>query len=54
MRVNGRDDGLDCYFIYHLLKGILLPFDLVVLLELEEFAPLGVVLNFWVEELRIF
>ena len=31
-----------------------MPFDLVVLLELDELAPLGVVLNFWVEELGIF
>ena len=26
----------------------------MVLLELEDLSPLGVVLNFWVEELRIF
>ena len=31
-----------------------MPFDIVVLLELEEIAPLGVVLNFWIEELGIF
>ena len=52
--VDGRNDGFERHGIYHLLKSVLLPVGLVVLLELEELAPLGVVLNFWVEELRIF
>ena len=54
LRIEGRDNGFNRHRIYHLLEGILLPFDLVVLLELEELAPLGVVLNFWVGELGIF
>ena len=54
MRVNGRDDGFDLHGIYHLLKFLLLPVDLVVLLELEELATLGVVLNFGVEDLGPF
>ena len=36
------------------MEGVLLPLNIMVLLELEELAPLGVVLNFWVEELWIF
>ena len=36
------------------MESALLPFELVVLLELEELAPLGVLLNSWVEELRLF
>ena len=32
LRVNGRDDGFDLHGIYHLLKILLLPVDLVVLL----------------------
>ena len=54
MRINGFDDGFNHHGINHLLKGVLLPVDLVVLLELEELAPLGVVLNFWIEELGPF
>ena len=53
-RVNGHDNGFDRHGIHHLLGGVLLPVDLVVLLELEYLAPLGVNLNFWVEELSIF
>ena len=49
LRVNVRDDGLNRHGINHLLKDVLLPVDLVVLLELEELAPLGVVLNFRIE-----
>ena len=54
LRVDGCKNGFDRYGIYHLMKCVLLPVELVVLLELEELAPLGVVLNFWVEELWIF
>ena len=54
MCVDVRDDDFDHYGIDHLLKGVLLPVDLVELLELEELAPLGVVLNFWIEELGPF
>ena len=54
LRVNGRNDGFDRHGICHLLKGVLLPFDPVVLLELEDLVPLGVVLNFWVEDIGIF
>ena len=54
MRVNGRGDSFDRHGINHLLKGVLLLVDLVVLLELEELAPLGVVLNFLIEELMPF
>ena len=35
------------------MEGVPLPFDFLVLLELEELAPLGVILNFWVEEVRL-
>ena len=48
-----RGNGFDCYVIYHLLKGVLFSVELVVLLELEEIVPFGVVLNFWVEEISI-
>ena len=54
MRIDGCDDGFNHHGINHLLKGVLLPVDLVVLLDLEELAPLGVVLNFWIEELGLF
>ena len=54
MRIDGYDDGFNHHGINHLLKGVLLPVDLVVLLDLEELAPLGVVLNFWIEELGPF
>ena len=54
LRVNGRNDGFDRHRICHLLKGVLLPFDPVVLLELEDLVPLGVVLNFWVKDIGIF
>ena len=36
------------------MEGVIFPFDFVVLLELEELVPFGVVLNLWVEELGIF
>ena len=34
-------------------KRVLLPLDLLVLLDLEELAPLGIVLNYWVEDIGI-
>ena len=54
MSVDGRDDGFDRHRIYHLLEGVILPVDLFVILEMEYLAPLVVVLNFRVEELRPF
>ena len=54
MRIDGCDDGFNHHGINHLLKGVLLPVDLVVLLDLEELAPLVVDLNFWIEELGPF
>ena len=47
-RIDGCADGFDRHGIHHLLEGVLLPSNIVVLLELEEIAPLGVVLNFLV------
>ena len=54
LRVDGRYNGFDRHSIYHLLKGVLLPVDVLVLLELEERAPLDVVFKFWIEELGPF
>ena len=54
MHVDGLDNGFNRHSIDHLLKGVLLTVDPVVLLELGELAPLGVVLNFWIEELEPF
>ena len=53
LRVDDRDDGFDCQRVDHLLEGVLLPIDIIVLLELEEIAPLGSVLDSWVEELGL-
>ena len=36
------------------MEGVLLPLNIMVLLELEELAPLDTVLNSWVEDLRLF
>ena len=52
--VDCRDNGFDHNGIDHLLKGVFLAVDLVVLMELEDLAPLGVVLNFRIEELSPF
>ena len=52
--VDFHDNGFDHNSIDHLLKGVFLAVDLVVLLELEDLAPLGVVLNFRIEELSPF
>ena len=54
LQIDVRNDGFDSHGIDHLLKSVLLPVDLVVLLDLDEIAPLGVVLNFWIEELGPF
>ena len=54
LRVNGRNDGFDRHVTNYLLKSVLLPVYLVILLDLEEIVPLGVVLNFWIEELSMF
>ena len=54
MRIDGRNNGFDRHGIDQFLKGILLPVDLVVFLDLEEIAPLGVVLNCCIEELSPF
>ena len=54
LRIDGPDDVFDRHRIHHLSKGVLLPFDLVVLLELEDIAPLGVVLIFLVGGLGVF
>ena len=51
MCVDGHDDGFDRHSIHHPLKGVTLPVELVVLLDLEELTPLGVVLNLGIEEL---
>ena len=53
LRFNGRNNVLNHYGVHHLLKSVLLPLDLLVLLKLEELAPLYVVLDFWVKELSI-
>ena len=54
LRIDVRNDVFNRHGINHLLKGIILPVDLVVLLELEDLAPLDVLLNFWTEELGLF
>ena len=54
MRVDGCSDGFNRHGIDHLRKSVLLPVELVIVLELEELAPLGVVLNFWIEDLGQF
>ena len=54
MLVDVCNDVFDCHRFNHLLKCVLLSVDLVVLLDLEELAPLGVVLKFLIEELRLF
>ena len=54
MRVGGRNYGFDRHSVDHLLKNVLLPVDLVVLQDLEELVPLGVVLSYWIEELGLF
>ena len=50
LRVDGCNDGFDRPGINHLLKSVLLSFDLMFLLEMEELAPLDDVLNFWIED----
>ena len=52
LRVDGRKNGFYCHRVDQLLEVVLLPVDLMVLLELEELALLGVVLGFWAGELR--
>ena len=47
--VDGRDDSFDRHRVDHLLEGVLLTLDLLVLLELDDFAPLGTVRNSWVD-----
>ena len=54
MLVNGRNYGFNRHGINQLLKSVLLSVDLVVLPDLEEPVPLGIVLNFCIEELRPF
>ena len=49
--VDSHNDGLDCHRVDHLLKGALLPLNLLVRLELEELSTLSAVLSSWVEEL---
>ena len=49
LRVDGRNYGFNRLVIDHPLKIVLPSVDLVVLLELEELSPLGIVLNFWIE-----
>ena len=51
MRVGGRDDGFERQRINHLLERVFLPLDLLVLFELEELLPLGIVLISWVEDI---
>ena len=46
LRFDGCDDGFDCHQVGHILEGVLLPLDLLVLLELEELTTLGGVLNY--------
>ena len=53
LSIGGRDDGLDCHIVHHLLEGVLLPLDLMVILDMEELAPPCVVLNFWVGDLKL-
>ena len=54
MHVDSRDDGFDCHGIDHLLKVVLPPVDLVVLLDMENLAPLGFAINFWIEDFKPF
>ena len=54
LRVDIRNNDINCHGIYQLLKIELLPVDLVFLLELQEIAPLGVVLIFWIREIGPF
>ena len=49
LRVDGRGNGFGRHRVDYVLEGILLPLDLLVLLELEEISTLGDVLNYWVE-----
>ena len=54
MRVDGRDNSFDHHGIDRLLKGVVLLVVLLVLPELEDLVPLGVSLNFRIEELGPF
>ena len=53
MRIDGRNDGFERHQVDHLLAGVPLPLDLLVLLDLEDITPLGTVRNYWVGELRL-
>ena len=46
LRIDVQDNGFDRHVIYRLLKGLLIPVDFVVLLEVEDLTTLGVVLDF--------
>ena len=54
LRVDGCDNGFDHHRVDPLLEGVLLPFELLVLLELEDLAPLGIILDYWIEEIGFF
>ena len=53
LRVNGHNDGFNRHRVNHVLEGVFLTLDLLVLLELEVITPLGIVHNSWVEELGL-
>ena len=49
--VDGRDNGFDRHRVEHVMKGVILPLNLLVRLELEELSTLGTVLDSRVDEL---
>ena len=52
--IDGCDNGFYRHRVDHLLEGVLLPLGLLMRLELEDLAPLGAVLDSWVDEIRFF
>ena len=54
LRIDIHGNGFNRHRINHLVKGVLLSVDLVILLELEKLAPLDVFLNFFIEEVGPF
>ena len=53
LSVDGRDGGLDRHEVHYLLEGVIMSLDILVLLELEEIAPIFFVLNVWVKGLGL-
>ena len=50
---DGRDDGFNRHQVDHLLEGVFLPLNLMVLFYLEDISPLGSFLDSWVEYIGI-